>query len=97
MSDSRGESHLLRIHLAERGRQLKRLLVVPLGALLAATAFVGVSYPASVIQSNRDREMCPVAFHSYPGSTTVEQCLKSRQEHRWGPWKAWGSNAPKED
>jgi hypothetical protein len=77
--------------------QLKRLVVVPLGALLATVAFVGVSYPASLIQSNMDRQMCPVALHSYPGSTTVDQCIKSRQERRWGPWKAWGSNAPEED
>ena len=76
---------------------MKRLLIVPLGALLAVLAFVGASYPVSVIKSNRDRQMCPVAFHSYPGSTTVEECIESRQQHRWGPWKAWGSNAPKED
>lgn len=73
------------------------LLVALLSVPVAFAAFVAVSYPVSLAKAHTDSEMCPKWLHSYPGSTTVEQCIKSRQERRWGPWKAWGSNAPKED
>jgi hypothetical protein len=77
---------------------VRRVVAVLLVGLLSVpAAFVAVSYPVSLVKASRDREMCPKSLHSYPGSTTVEQCIKSRQDRRWGPWEAWGSNAPEED